>query len=455
METSKREIIFFVFIISLIFSGCVSVETKEEWQRITNFYVDKAGSQVLWQKTEDDERLIKEEIKNLLSDGLSMDDSIRIALINNKRLQAIFEELGIAKADLVQAGLLTNPDLTLIFRFPFGGGGTGIEAGGLFNLSDIWQIPLKKKIASLKLEIAIYQIQAEILNTVRDAKTAYIDYIFLYLMRDEMERFKDTVEEWRDHLLFREGFGFTSAIDIYMAEAVLAETELEFSKVESELLIARYRLNRILGLWDIQWETSVDLSILEKLPTLPGLEKLISHAISHRPDIQIAKKEVEEARRTLSLERARIFSNVQAGALYERGIDEEESMGPEIGIQIPIFDQNQAQISKAEYRLRRKEKALKAKIDEAREEISILYEKLIFLKEQIDSLKTKIIPVREKALEFAERYFNAMELNMLYLIEARKNLIATKKAYLNALKDYQKELEDIIRITGGFKYEGH
>lgn len=453
METSKgNRIIYILLAFSLFLTGCATVEINEEWQRINAFSSEQIGKDILWQKNEEDERVIKEKIKELLSDGLSMEDSIRIALLNNKKLQAAFEEIGIAKADLVQAGLLTNPDLSAIFRFPFGGGKTGIEVGGLLNISDLWQIPIKKKVASTRLEIVINQIFNKILDIVKEAKTAYIDYASLFLIRDETERMIDMVEEWKDHLIYREKFGFTKAIDIYMAEAISTDMEMEFSKTESELLMARYRLNRIMGLSDNKWEIEANLKFLEERPPLPSLESLISEAITKRPDIKMAKTQVEEARRILSLEKTRIFSNVQAGITYERGIDGEDSIGPEIGIQIPIFNQNQAQIAKAEYRLRQAEKELEAKKEEVREEVSISFERLYFLNQQISFLKEKIIPAHEAAVAYAERYFNAMELNMLYLLEARKNLIEAKKNYLRTIKEYNIVLAELERIVSGIKY---
>lgn len=456
MEASQRNrIILYLFIASLFLSGCATVETKEEWQRIDLFSVEKTGMNILWHKNGDDERLIKDEIKKLLSDGLSMEDSIRIALLNNKKLQAAFEEIGIAKADLVQAGLLANPDLSLLFRFPFGGGKTGIEAGGLLNISDLWQIPVKKKVAASRLEVVINQIFERILDVVKEVKTAYIDYASLSLIRDEIERMKDTIEEWKDHLIYRERFGFTRAIDIYFAEAILTNMEIDFSKTESELIMARYRLNRIMGLRDNQWEIDQNLKFLEVVPSLPSLDSLISDALKKRPDLQMKRAQVEEARRILSLERSRIFNNVRAGIAYEKGVDGEETIGPELGIQIPLFDQNQARIVRAEFRLRQAEKDLEARIDEVREDISTSFERLSFLRQQINLLKEKIIPAREAAVAYAEKYFNAMELNMLFVLEAKKNLIEAKKSYLNALKDYHKEFAGLERITGGFKYEGH
>lgn len=448
METSKRNrIILFLFII-LFISGCASVQINEEWKKVNSLSIESIGEDALWQQTKEDEGFVKEEIKKLLSDGLSMDDSTKIALLNNKRLQAAFEDIGIAKADIVQAGLLTNPDLSAIFRFPFHGGVTGIEVGGLLKISDIWQIPIRKQVASFSLEKSIYKILDMIQNTVKEAKIAYLNYAFNSLMRDELERIKDTFWEWKDHIVYRERFGFSSAIDIYMAEAMLADAELEFSRAESDLLISRYRLNRILGLFDQDWDIKIDQASLERIPSLPKLDFLISKAISQRPDIKIAELEIKEAERILSLEKARIFSNVQAGVVYEKDIDSEETIGAEIGLQIPIFDQNQAQIAKADYRLRQRQKELKAKIDEVKEDISFIYERLSFIAQQIDFLKNKIIPLRESAVEYAEKYFNAMELNMLYLLEAKKNLLEAKKNYLNALKDYNILLAGLEKIIG-------
>ncbi len=42
----------------------------------------------------------------------------RLPLLNNRSLQASFEEIGAAEADLVQAGLFTNPSLDAFLAFP-------------------------------------------------------------------------------------------------------------------------------------------------------------------------------------------------------------------------------------------------------------------------------------------------------------------------------------------------
>jgi hypothetical protein len=51
----------------------------------------------------------------VLEDGLAEQEAVAIALWNNSGFQESLADLGIARADLVQAGLLRNPVLSLLF----------------------------------------------------------------------------------------------------------------------------------------------------------------------------------------------------------------------------------------------------------------------------------------------------------------------------------------------------
>ncbi|QLH35699.1 MAG: hypothetical protein HWD61_05805 [Parachlamydiaceae bacterium] len=65
-----------------------------------------------------EEEAIQCFIQELLSQELSVDQAVQIALLNNPKIQAAFEEIGVARADLIQAGLLSNPLFEGIVRFP-------------------------------------------------------------------------------------------------------------------------------------------------------------------------------------------------------------------------------------------------------------------------------------------------------------------------------------------------
>jgi cobalt-zinc-cadmium efflux system outer membrane protein len=434
---------------SLFFAGCASVQTQKEWEKVKAFSKERTGIETRWQQTEEDIRVAKESANKLLSDGLTEEDAVSIALLNNRKLQASFEEIGVAKADLVQAGLFTNPNLSALFRFPFGGGGTDIEAVGLIKISDFWQIPLRKKVAAARLDSAILEVSEEILNTVAEAKSAHNEYIALFRLRQETEKMKKQMEELKNHLIYRQKFGLTREIDIYMADAEAIELGEGLSGVEKDLYISRIHLNRVLGLSTEQFDYEIIGELPEEFKPVPDLETLISHAFSFRTDIQISKAEVEDSKRVLALEQKRVFSNVEAGIAYEKDPGGTDFLGPDIEIQLPLFDQNQAQIAKAEYRLRQKEKELQAKMGHVREEVSAIMEKLSFLRSRVNLVREKLMTIRQAAVEYAEKYFDAMQLNMLYLLEARQKLFETERRLVESLREYRNAEIELEKALGG------
>jgi len=444
-----RGSIYTFLIFSLFLSGCASVQTQQEWEKVKAFSMERTGAEIRWEQTEEDVKVTKEEVNKLLSDGLTENDAVRIALVNNKTLQSTFEEIGIDRADLVQAGLFSNPNLSAVFRFPFGGGGADIEAVMPFRISDLWQIPLRKKVASARLESTMLKVSEEILNTVAETRHAHNEYIALSRVKDETEKMKRQMEELRNHLMYRQKFGLTKDIDIYMADAEVLELEEELSRIEKELQISRIRLNRLLGLSPEQFDYEVIGDLTEEFKPLPDLEIMLTHAFSSRPDIQISKVKVEDSRHILALERKRIFTNVEAGIAYARDPEGTDFMGPEIEIQLPIFDQNQAQVARAEYRLRQAEKELQATMGLVREEISAAFERISLARLRMDLIRDRLLLIREAAVEYAEKYFDAMQLNMLYLLEARKGLLGAQRRLLEALRDQRNEEIELERASGG------
>jgi len=438
---------FLLVVIILFVTGCSSVQTTQEWQRLFNLTKERVGAEIRWEQSEEDKKLIAKEVKKLLSNGLTMDDAVKIALLNNRKLQAKFEDIGIGKADLVQAGFFTNPNLNAIFKSPLSKGGTALELGGIINIADLWQIPIRKKVAASKLEKTIHQISEEILNTVSEAKKAYINYVVLSLIRDEAKEIKHKVNELKDHIIYRKGFGYATELDVYMAEVSALDTDVEFSKIESELSISRYKLNRVLGLSPEKRDYEIIRAISQDLIDPPTYEKALNFAILNRPDIHIAKMHIEEARNAVELEKSRIISDIKTGVIYEEDSEGENFLGADISIQLPIFHQNQAQIAMAEYKLRQAEKTLQAIMYQIQEEILVILERLSILAQKINILKNQILPIRKAAIGFAEKYFNAMELNMVYLLEAQKKYLESKKDYLFTLKEYHEQIIELERIT--------
>jgi outer membrane protein TolC len=447
MEVFKIRTIALIILSYLIFLlvGC-AVKTAPEWKRFQEMAKERTDQELLWEKSEEEHKVILTEVDELLADGLSRQEAVRVALLNNRLLQSSFEELGISKSDLVQAGLFSNPSLSAVFRFLISSGsGTNIDADLFFPIADLWQIPFRKKAAAAEMEATIMRVGQMVLNTAADARYAYDAVYYLMEARRETEEILDRFMAIRDQVVVRRDFGYMSDLDVYLAQIMAAEAEMELARFEGELAIARSHLNRVLSLKPEGIGYEIQGGTVEENLELPDLGEAVRYATDYRLDIQMARFKVQRAERTLELEKARILKHVAVGVSYERETDGAEVFGPGFDIELPIFDQNQAQIAKAQYRIRQARKNLQALEGKVREEVTSDLERIHLHETRVQSFREKIIPFREKAIGYAERWVNAMQLNRLYLLEAQKGLLQSRREYLESLMERQKALVPIER----------
>ncbi len=107
-----------------------------------------------------------------LEDGLTETDAIAIALWNNTGFQESLADLGIARADLAQAGLLRNPVLSLLLPW----GPKQLEATARWPIDALWQRPNRVAAARLNAEAVGERLVAHGLNLVADTRIAFVTF---------------------------------------------------------------------------------------------------------------------------------------------------------------------------------------------------------------------------------------------------------------------------------------
>ena len=111
----------------------------------------------------------------VLEDGLTEDEAIALALWNNRDFLATLSNLGIARGDLVQAGLLTNPQMNLLFP-PIGS--KQLEWTVFLPIEAIFLRKRRVEIADRDLQRICNELVQNGLNVARDARVAFADYQF-------------------------------------------------------------------------------------------------------------------------------------------------------------------------------------------------------------------------------------------------------------------------------------
>lgn len=222
-------------------SGCATVTVDEEFAQLSQEALSRTGEAVAWEQTPEDVAWTQETVQQLLQDGLTREEAVRLALINNRQLQVKFEMLGMAKADLIQAGLYTNPRLGSLIRFPGGTPGAVINAENdvLFLISDLWNVPLRKTLATVEVLRTTNLIVQEILEAAANARNAFDEVLLQQALhafvKENVSLFETTLEQV--HIRF--DAGLVNQLDIYLAQNVLYEAQLELASVNAQLNRAR------------------------------------------------------------------------------------------------------------------------------------------------------------------------------------------------------------------------
>lgn len=410
--------------------------------------LERTGRRVEWNNGSDADAKVEARVSAMLGKGLTMGEAVDIALLNNRHLQAHFEDLGVAQADLVDAGLLENPSIGLGLMFPFAGGLADLHGSVAWSLVDAFMIPARKKLARAELEAAKAELGQEIVDLVAETQSAYIS---LQAAQQSFAVQRSTVEaaEVASTLAERQHeAGGLNALDLGQVRAFYQSAKLELTHVAGEVRDQRERLNRLLGLWGPQLEWKIE----DRLPPLPEQEPELVHleslAVKQRPDLSAARFEVAVLQRVVKLARANRFVGIDVGAGIERD-DGELKAGPELDIELPIFNAGQADVARAQSMLRQSRWRLDGLAIDIRSEVRQAMNHLVFSRRMTEYSRDVRIPQREEIVRLAQVRYNAMLTGVYELIAFKQEEYESRLEYLQLLKDYWLARAELERVIGG------
>ena len=300
---AKRTVIYALCLgLALMISGCASVQTEQSVDQVRQSLKLPPGVDLIWRQTEKEETLVKQKVAKALESGLTQQEAVAVALINNQSLQASLESLGVSQADLVQAGLFSNPSLGLLVRFPIHGeeNGTNVELTGGLNLADAWLLPLRKDVAQASLRRATLEVAQMVLQLRRDAKAAFSRLHFQGKILAKKKEIATVLSSTLETAKRRRQFGFMTDLEIFNLDADAAQAEIEAAQAKMELEQARAALGRVLGLSGHHRQVELAGDPEGFMHGLPSLEKALAIAQENRVDLRLAQAQAAEARHMLS-----------------------------------------------------------------------------------------------------------------------------------------------------------
>ena len=464
-------------------SGCATVDPRADYELAGRRIAEATGQQRVYDP--DDEEAAADRVAELLLDGITTDEAVQICLLNNPWLQSAFLDIGMARADVVQAGLLSNPSLGIAVKLPSGGGLASIEAGIAQNIAELWQMPARKDAAERSLDAAILEVARLASGLAADAKVAYHEAVGA----DEHHRIAGEDVELARSLLelavARRDAGAASQLDVNLSESLALKAEADAERLRLEASEARRALAGLLGIVT----NADDLVLVDALPDIPedvlDTARLLDLAREWRLDIRAAHQAMNAAEATLRKEIRKAWPTLELGIEMERGerprsdggrdlladtarksiangrltapgIEPRSAgdrhtdfiIGPSFGLELPIFDQNQAGIAKARFAYEQARKTIVALERITALEISSALDKAATAWKLVRMYRDRSLPLAQSNLELSREAYRAGRASFPSVLVAQRTFLETRRSSVSAAESAAIAIPELERTVG-------
>ncbi|MGH8768348.1 MAG: TolC family protein, partial [Burkholderiales bacterium] len=431
-----------------VLGGCATVQHEASFPQVQNAVANHLGQKVEWNRDDERDERAQQATRTLLRQKLSAEAALQIALLNNRGLQARFEELGIAQADLVEAGLLENPVLGAGMLFQ--DAGTEIDLDIVQNFLGVFTLSARKKIGQAAAERVTLEVSKDVLDLASEVQAQYYrvvgDAETLVLARQVVIATEAAAELAQRQYVA----GNLSRREQSLQQAFYAQTLLEVAQAEAHFDADREKLNRLMGLWGANTRWTVPERLPEIPATLPALDDVERQAIERRLDLAAAKKKAEGVTQALNLARQyRWLSPLGIGVQFKRDADGEKSYGPRLELGLPIFNQGQARIARLESERKRAEERVAALAVDIRSEARETRGRLSALHQSVRHYEKALLPLQQTIVTETLKFYNGMLLGVYDLLLASQSQIQTGRQYVAATRDFWLAWTELEHTIGG------
>ena len=418
-----------------VLGGCASFSPDGGFGAVEMTTRDRLGKDLRWSRSDADQDSIDTRVNALLSKPLTVDDAVQVALLNNRGLQATFQELGIIEAEVVQAGRLPNPG------FSFGrltrGSEIELERGFHFNIARLIALPFIGQMEARRFEQTKGMVAMTVVSLAADTRKAYYNALAAEETVRYMRQVKQAADASAELARRMEQVGNFSKLQRARQQVFYADASQNLARAEQAQRVTRERLTRLLGAWGAQTQ----FTLPDRLPDLPQdvveLPDIERVALSQRLDVQGARLAAEQTARNLGLTRTTRFINVlELGVLRNSSNEAPTQRGWEIGFELPLFDWSGARVARAEaVYMQTVHRAAETAVN-ARSEVREAYTGYRSAYDIARHQRDEVVPLNQRIGEENVLRYNGMLIGVFELLADARTQIASVNGAIQALRDF-------------------
>ena len=381
--------------------------------------------------------------------SLNHEAALQMALANNPRMAALYARLGLASAEVYDAGRLSNPRLTGAVMTPtVAGEANQVTLGIAQRFTDLLLLPARRRFAAREFE----RVQAEVGQAVLDLAMEVDRAWFTLLgaeqglaLRQQIARAASASATLAQRTA---DAGNLPPRALAAAQAAAQEASLDVLDAQSERDAARAQLAELLG-----QAPTAPWAINAKLAPADGAAadeaSLRQQAAANRLDLQAAHRALDALEDELGVTRhTRWLGEIEIGVETERETDRSRITGPRFALELPLFNHGEGKLLRAQARLEQARSDLRALELRVAREVAIAAARVRALDASAHLQAEQLLPTREALVGHLKAELNYMLEGPFEVLQARQAQTQAWQRYVDTLRDYWIARAELAHATG-------
>lgn len=436
-------------LLALATSACANVPADGGFSGISEVVSARTGAAPVWPRTDAGRAEAIAAADEILAGRVGMDEAVALAFLSSPRLQAELEELGIARAELVAALLPPNPfvEVTRPAR------GNLLELEVSASLLDLLFWPQRARAGRAGMEAVQARATARLADAAAQVRIAFVDHV---VARQALDLYRQAEAAGEAAQLAAEALfdaGNIAQVDYDRQRQFAAQMTAERMKAEAEIGPTREHLVGVLGLTA---ERAEKLQLAPRLPS-PGeapldSERLVRAAMADSLQLAAAEADLRQlavGRGVRNVEA--LLGDLEFGAGFERDgswSDESYSLGFSLPVDLGITGRQRvaSELRQAMQTLQQTRLDSLADLRSAAQRAESARALALFHRDVS-------LPVSAEVFDGVVRDFNAMQIGMFELLQARRERVDAGRDYLEAVAAYWRSRADLERHVRVSEFE--
>ncbi|MEZ4326499.1 MAG: TolC family protein [Polyangiales bacterium] len=400
-----------------------------------------------------------EEAHRMLGEPLTADAAVRVALLNNRELRATLRELGVARGRLMQAGVLPNPTVEVELQPERN---SRFELRVEYDLTSAILAPRRARAAAPELTAARFHAAGAVVALGYHVRVAFYRVQASEQQLALAQRMLDTHAAGRDAARAMYAAGNVPELNVASMEVAYERARITVAELELAVASAREALHRLLGAHgaDTAWELTGELPPVPEATSIPTAVE--QDVIEASLDLRETRERLEGLARRAGVARtAGWLPDIAVDLHALNGNPEDDPMGSSgwrfgggVSVGVPLFDQQrgttralQAEFDALLERFYGQAVDLRSAAREARNRVTSAHARA-------RQYQTVIVPGQARVTQQTLLQYNAMQVGIYHLLQARREELEAQLAHVETLREYWSATAELTALLAGKQVEG-